>query len=387
LEFSYVDIADTRGPFIFFHPPVINNLGQLASVGQQGFGSGQGLLFRGQGGALEPIGDDRKLGTSIDSFAMNDSGAVAFESYFGNPGLYVSSGGPPLTIANSASGFSSFGKPAINNGGLVAAPAVGGPGGQSIVAGTGGSPSTLADTSGNLSSFTFVTFDMNAAGAAVFIANTTRGTQQGVFVADAGGLHAIADTQGGWSAPFSSVAINEMGSVAFIGQRAGTGAGVYLYMPASGITPVLTSVQENLHFNQASINNQGDIALFGGLYDPVSGTLDGAVILQHRGGKDVVIETGDPLFGSTVTRLLVDGRYLNDHDQVAFYYELADGRIGVARADPVPEPGAAMMVLAGLAMLIGWRWYAARATPARADRAGAGGVTTGCSSPSLRVAI
>lgn len=137
IDFSYTNIADTQGPFIFFQPPVINNLGQVASVGQQDFGLGQGLLFRGQGGALVPIADDTKLGTAIGRFAMNDSGAVAFESFFSNPGLYVSSGGPPVTIASPASGYSNFGKPAINNAGLVAAPAVGGPGGESIIAGTG----------------------------------------------------------------------------------------------------------------------------------------------------------------------------------------------------------------------------------------------------------
>jgi hypothetical protein len=51
---------------------------------------------------------------------------------------------------------------------------------------------------------------------------------------------------------------------------------------------------------------------------------------------DPVIATGDQLFGSTVTQLVgVSGTYLNNRGQIAFQYELADGRTGIARADPL----------------------------------------------------
>lgn len=191
----------------------------------------------------------------------------------------------------------------------------------------------------------------------MFIANTNAETQQGVFVAAGGGIHTVVDTLGGWQAGFSSVAINDSGSVAFTGDHPGTGAGVYLFSPSTGIAPVLTNLTADIVFaSQASINNPGDIALFAGLVDPVSSFLDIAVLLEHQGEQDVVIKTGDPLFGSTVTELQVDGRYLNDHDQVAFFYTLADGRHGVARADPisVSEPTSIMLLLAALTPLLGW---------------------------------
>ena len=45
-----------------------------------------------------------------------------------------------------------------------------------------------------------------------------------------------------------------------------------------------------------------------------------------------VLRSGDPLFGSTVTALSVGRFALNDHLQLVFEYELADGRSGIAVA-------------------------------------------------------
>ena len=43
-----------------------------------------------------------------------------------------------------------------------------------------------------------------------------------------------------------------------------------------------------------------------------------------------VIGAGDALFGSTVTGLDLGRFALNDRDQLAFHYDLQDGRSGVA---------------------------------------------------------
>lgn len=49
---------------------------------------------------------------------------------------------------------------------------------------------------------------------------------------------------------------------------------------------------------------------------------------------------GDELFDSTITRLEINNKSLNDAGQIAFIADLADGRVAVVRAEPelVVEP-------------------------------------------------
>ena len=56
-------------------------------------------------------------------------------------------------------------------------------------------------------------------------------------------------------------------------------------------------------------------------------------------------------------RETTDKESLNDAGQIAFFYELADGRAGIARADPllIPEPGAKDAVLVSLKGSKGFR--------------------------------
>lgn len=74
---------------------------------------------------------------------------------------------------------------------------------------------------------------------------------------------------------------------------------------------------------------------------------------------DEVIGSGDTLFGSTVTALFITTiESLNDAGQIAFEYALADGRTGIARADPLvipaPEPGTLPLLVAGLLGAVLW---------------------------------
>ena len=78
-----------------------------------------------------------------------------------------------------------------------------------------------------------------------------------------------------------------------------------------------------------SINNRGDVAFF------ATETVgrDGIFVELTGGSNPVpVIETGDALFGSTVVTLSTGRFSLNASGQIAFRYQLADGRSGIAVA-------------------------------------------------------
>jgi hypothetical protein len=88
--------------------------------------------------------------------------------------------------------------------------------------------------------------------------------------------------------------------------------------------------------DNVSMNNAGDVAFFAN----ESNGRDGIFIKRKPDSNPVaLIETGDPLFGSQVTRLSV-GRYsLNDQGQVVFLYGLSDGRSGLAFVSLRPGRG------------------------------------------------
>ena len=82
-------------------------------------------------------------------------------------------------------------------------------------------------------------------------------------------------------------------------------------------------------FEHPSINNHGAVAF--STFDTDGGQ---GIFVELTGGTSpvAVLQTGDTLFGSTVTAVSVGRFAFNDHLRLAFEYELEDGRSGIAIA-------------------------------------------------------
>ena len=101
-----------------------------------------------------------------------------------------------------------------------------------------------------------------------------------------------------------------------------------------------------------SLNNSGTVAFRAFLDTGEDGIFTGPDPLA-----DKVIGTGDPLFGSTVTSSLHRLRIAQRQRPNRLHYGLADGRLGIARADPlvIPEPGTLSLLVAALLGAMLWR--------------------------------
>ncbi len=97
----------------------------------------------------------------------------------------------------------------------------------------------------------------------------------------------------------------------------------------------------------AAINDQGTVGFMADL------DLGGfGIFIGPDSILDAVIQTGDPLFGSTVTDLYFN-RGLNNNSQLSYFALLSDGRQVIARADPfqsptIPEPTTIAIFTLGL---------------------------------------
>ena len=124
--------------------------------------------------------------------------------------------------------------------------------------------------------------------------------------------------------------INNSGTVAFVGSVGGIGAHAYTTSDGVSVTLVGTNPIDRLAINDSGAiayrkNTSGGSAAGEGLYVGQPGSIDKRVI-----------GFGDPLDGSTFQTGHLWEESLNNYGQIAFWAQLADGRWGVYRANPVP---------------------------------------------------
>jgi len=315
-------------------------------------------IFTGSGGPITTLYDesgpfnDLFFLTQTGTPSLNDNGTVAFVAGLdvGGEGIFTGSGRPPTTIVDTSGPFANVSDPSLNNSGTVAFRGQLDAGGQGIFTGAGGAITTIADSSGPFTTFV-VAPDINDSGTVAFVASLDVGGQ-GIFTGSGGAITTIADRRGPFDffippvGTFFFISLNNSDTVAFWAHLDRGGQGIFT---GSGgpITTIADSSGPFQSFSKPVINDSGTLAFAASLDAGAVGLFIGPDPLT-----DEVIRLGDPLFGSTLRGLELFDEGLNNSGQIAFRYFLDDGRIGIARADPlvtpVPEPGTLGLLAAGL---------------------------------------
>lgn len=337
--YSYAIIADTSASITQFNTGVsINDAGQVAFVGN--LNTGGKAVYTGSGGALTTIAD---TSGSFSDFpappGINSSGTVVFTADTPTGGVNISTGNGGTTTLIAASGTSSgsfnlLGGSSINNSGKVAfvASLVGGGQGEDSIYTGNGTTTTLvaaANTSIPGGSDTFLNFGipvLNSAGTVAF-QGFGHSNSRGLYTSTGGTLTTIVNDSGSF-AGFSDPSLNNPGTLAFAGfNRDGT-SGVYK-SSGGAVTTVADTSGPFVAFDTASINNSGKVA-----FDAVTSTGVNGIYTGSNPLTDKVIQSGDPLFGSTVAGVFVGSIGLNNSGKITFIVQLADNRQVIVLATP-----------------------------------------------------
>ena len=317
-------------------------------------------IFTGSGGPITTIADHTGGDFGFGNTSINNSGTVASHSF--GKGIFTGNGGPTTTLYSDFTQFAFARFPSLNDRGTVAFFGQLNMGEIGIFTGNGGPTTTIADISGPFSAV-FPETSLNDSGTVAFSAHLDTPLQQGIFTGDGGPTKTIADTSGPFNTfsypgsfyTFPSPSLNEGGTVAFVAFLDTGETGIF---SGSGGPTTIIADSSGLFggFGSPSLNDSGTVA-----FSAVVDTGQAGIFTGPDPIADEVISSGDTLFGSTVVGAVTFKESLNDAGQIAFIYQLADERRGIARADPLvipaPEPGTVALLVAGLlgAVLCGAR--------------------------------
>lgn len=356
-HFTFVNVADsTEGLSAFSKFPAINDTGAVAFVADSS-DKKQGV-FRWQEGEIATIASesDGLLTSFGDDAVINAVGVVGYDANVvagvNERVIRTSDGVSTKTIVdtNEQRLIGRFlGSPSINASGTVAFFAERQDRSLAVFTGNGESLTVLVDTT-NSNFRTFGDAAINNAGEVVFL-GFLKDFSPGVFVARANDcannpdgavtVVSVADTNSAaFSDPgvsFEDPVINARGIVADVAFLSNGNLAVFtgnsrsLALRTDPSSPFFTNSEH------PSINNRGAVAFSA---DEASGARGMFVELTGGAFPVAVLQTGDPLFGSTVTSVSVGRFALSDSLRLVFEYELQDGRSGIAVASLHGRSGA-----------------------------------------------
>jgi hypothetical protein len=351
-RYSFTRIADdtTTAAEVGVAPAALNDAGEVAFMA--GLQPGPTGVFLGSGGPLTTVADTsgafdrlgfRNFSTQLaGGFAsINGGGQATFAGHMrdGRTGYFADVDGV-VTIADATPPNLRFEGDVFSSGSgspttVEAIVLINQRARQAIVVGNGGPLTTIADAS-----LTFAALDLsprvNASGVVAFH-GTRRDGSEGIFTGNGGALTMIVDSSGPFAAFTDAPAISDTGDVLFQATRRASDTsprvqGLFLSHVGT-ITTVVDDTGAFISFGFApAVNARGQVAF--------EGTTRSGLVGIFTGGnprEDRVIAIGDELDGSTVLDLSTSAfrTSLNNKGQIAFTAQLADGRTGVYRADPV----------------------------------------------------
>ncbi len=372
-NFTFTKIADTTDGFSsFFDAPALNDKGTVAFSGT--LSNGSTGVFTGSGSVITPIavsGTSSNFQSVLSNPSINNAGTVAFGASTDrrNVGIFTGSGNGLTTIAtlnNAGLSDRSYAPipPAINDVGTVAFAAyqyADSDPNQNFAP----TPYLFVSNDGQLSatrlksdeSYAIPTVPnsvaINKANTVVFSSGFGGSLGFGGLFAKVGDAPLTTIANGG----VYPVSLNNQGTYATAFAGAGGGTGILIGDSKGGPPTSVIYGQPGyngaspVRVSQPSINDQGKVVLqaefIGSAYPNPQG-----LFFDSYTDANKIIATGDSLFGSTVTALGgFSPRGLNNVDQVVFYSQLADGRTGIFRAEPVPEP---QTVISSVVFLLGF---------------------------------
>jgi hypothetical protein len=263
-------IADQNDGFGFigFHPS-INNQGQVSFAA--GVQTGGEAIMRGDANGLTTIASTEDGPFNFFGFntSINNAGAVAFK----DEGLFVGNGEQIETryLGSSSRFGGDDSRPSINDAGQVAFFEYLDDGGQGIFVSSDGSFITIADDSGPIDFPTEPT--INAAGVVIFLAFLDN-AQEAIFTGSGGPLTTVVDSTGPFRFfGFGGPALNDQGQAAFSASLDTDEQGLFI-----GPDPVADrvigtgdaldgSTVTNVVFCREGLNNRGQLAFQAQLAD------------------------------------------------------------------------------------------------------------------------
>jgi PEP-CTERM motif len=375
-QFNFTNIADNistvdaeGNALIAATNPSVSN-GKVAFLGfQPGVASG---IYTGSGGTVTKVatlGDTTPVGTitAFPSGPVIQNDVVAFKAFAGGNYTILTSGnnGAGLTALPFSGGDPN--SPSFSGSTVAYLSADN----TSVRTNTGGTTTIAAQhgdvaSIGTISSFQFRTIS-NSEGTVAFVAGSNNLTNQGVFRGNGGALTTIA-TRG--------QSVGTFGALDSFGGTAISGSNVAFY--GIGSSPTTWGIFMGNGSSLTNLVKRGDAAPTGtfsafGEYPSISGNTAAfrgdfgnsqtGIFLSSGAALTTVIQRGDTLFGGTVLNLNIEGHGY-DGTNIAFTYQLTNGRAGVAMASlaiaSAPEPGTLALLALGGTLALARRRRACR---------------------------